>query len=41
MQSGIVIVQQYQRMVVQKFGTYVGTRSARASLPHTNSIQRH
>ena len=27
MQSGIVIVQQYQRMVVQKFGTYVGTRS--------------
>ena len=27
MASGIVIVQQYQRMVVQKFGTYVGTRS--------------
>ena len=26
MQSGIVIVQQYQRLVVQKFGTYVGTR---------------
>ncbi len=27
MQAGIVIVQQYQRMIVQKFGTYVGTRS--------------
>ncbi len=26
MQSGIVIVQQYQRLVVQKFGTYMGTR---------------
>ena len=25
MASGIVIVQQYQRMVVQKFGTYIGT----------------
>ena len=26
MASGIVIVQQYQRMVVQKFGTFIGTR---------------
>ncbi len=26
MAAGIVIVQQYQRMVVQKFGTYIGTR---------------
>ena len=26
MASGVVIVQQYQRMVVQKFGTFVGTR---------------
>ncbi len=26
MSSGIVIVQQYQRMVVQKFGTYIGTQ---------------
>ena len=26
MSAGIVIVQQYQRMVVQKFGTYVGLR---------------
>ena len=26
MSTGIVIVQQYQRMIVQKFGTYVGTR---------------
>ena len=26
MSSGVVIVQQYQRMVVQKFGTYVGLR---------------
>ncbi len=26
MATGIVIVQQYQRMVVQKFGTFVGTR---------------
>ena len=25
MASGVVIVQQYQRMVVQKFGTYIGT----------------
>ena len=25
MSSGVVIVQQYQRMVVQKFGTYIGT----------------
>jgi len=28
MASGIVIVQQYQRMVVQKFGTFVGLRRA-------------
>ncbi len=27
MAAGIVIVQQYQRLVVQKFGTYIGTRS--------------
>ena len=27
MASGVVIVQQYQRMVVQRFGTFVGTRS--------------
>ena len=27
MASGIVIVQQYQRMVVQRFGTFVGARS--------------
>ena len=26
MAAGIVLVQQYQRMIVQKFGTYVGTR---------------
>jgi len=26
MSSGIVIVQQYQRLVVQKFGTFIGTR---------------
>ena len=26
MASGLVLVQQYQRMIVQKFGTYVGTR---------------
>ncbi len=26
MSTGIVIVQQYQRMVVQKFGTYIGTQ---------------
>ena len=26
MAAGIVVVQQYQRMVVQRFGTYVGTR---------------
>ncbi len=26
MAAGLVLVQQYQRMVVQKFGTYVGTR---------------
>ena len=26
MASGVVIVQQYQRMVVQRFGTYVGSR---------------
>ena len=26
MSSGVVIVQAYQRMVVQKFGTYIGTR---------------
>ena len=26
MSAGVVIVQQYQRMVVQKFGTYIGTR---------------
>ena len=26
MSSGVVIVQQYQRMVVQKFGTYIGLR---------------
>ena len=26
MSSGVVIVQQYQRMVVQKFGTFIGTR---------------
>ncbi len=27
MASGVVIVQQYQRMIVQRFGTFVGTRS--------------
>jgi len=26
MSSGVVIVQQYQRMIVQKFGTFIGTR---------------
>ena len=26
MSSGIVIVQQYQRLIVQKFGTFIGTR---------------
>jgi len=26
MAAGLVLVQQYQRMIVQKFGTYVGTR---------------
>jgi regulator of protease activity HflC (stomatin/prohibitin superfamily) len=26
MSAGVVIVQQYQRMVVQKFGTFIGTR---------------
>ena len=26
MSAGLVLVQQYQRMIVQKFGTYVGTR---------------
>ena len=26
MAAGIVVVQQYQRMVVQRFGTYIGTR---------------
>jgi len=26
MSSGLVLVQQYQRLIVQKFGTYVGTR---------------
>ena len=26
MSAGVVIVQQYQRMVVQRFGTYVGLR---------------
>ena len=26
MSSGVVVVQAYQRMVVQKFGTYIGTR---------------
>ncbi len=26
MAAGLVLVQQYQRMVVQKFGTFVGTR---------------
>ena len=26
MSSGIVIVQQYQRMIVQKFGTFIGTK---------------
>ena len=26
MASGLIVVQQYQRMVVQRFGTYVGTR---------------
>ena len=26
MASGLVLVQQYQRLIVQKFGTYVGTR---------------
>ena len=26
MSAGLIMVQQYQRMVVQKFGTYVGTR---------------
>mgnify|MGYP001419724338 CR=1 FL=1 len=26
MSTGIVIVQQYQRMVVQKFGSYIGTQ---------------
>ena len=28
MAAGLVLVQQYQRMIVQKFGTYVGTRSS-------------
>ena len=26
MSAGLVLVQQYQRMIVQKFGTYIGTR---------------
>ena len=26
MATGVVVVQQYQRMIVQKFGTYIGTR---------------
>ena len=26
MASGLIVVQQYQRMVVQRFGTYIGTR---------------
>tara|TARA_Y100001001_G_C7927239_1_gene280874 strand:- start:65 stop:928 length:864 start_codon:yes stop_codon:yes gene_type:complete len=28
MAAGIVLVQQYQRLVVQKFGTYIGTQSS-------------
>ena len=26
MASGLIVVQQYQRMVVQRFGTYIGSR---------------
>ena len=28
MSAGLIMVQQYQRMVVQRFGTYVGTRTS-------------
>ena len=28
MSAGLIMVQQYQRMVVQRFGTYIGTRSS-------------
>ena len=28
MSAGLVMVQQYQRMVIQRFGTYTGTKSS-------------